>query len=162
MKYVRNMSANAYEVRVVVPSLEEGSKLLALLGERGYRQVSMGSPSQQTQALNSPQKFDIAKANLNKLNNWILISLYKVRATEKANRVTAEKIVAGLQTLPETKNLFIARSEGVVSRTVSMVASAVLGDKLSWVAYEKEKPRRFWLNQEGKKQAELLLGEETK
>lgn len=96
------------------------------------------------------------------MNDWILMSLHKAAATDKASRVTAEKVVGVLRSMPETKSLLVARSEGILSRTVSMVASSVLGDKLSWVGYEKANPRKFWLTEEGEARAKLLLGEEAK
>lgn len=102
---------------------------------------------------------DRAKSSLNKLNNWIVTALYKSNATERTRAVTAEKIVGALRDLPEAGNLFDSHGEGVVSRTVSMIASSVLGDKLAWVAYEKTQPRRFWLTQDGVKKARLMSGE---
>lgn len=101
---------------------------------------------------------DQAKSSLNRLNNWVVIALYKLDATEKGKGATAEKIVGVLKGLPETGGLFDSHSEGAVSRTVSMIASAVLGDMFSWVAYEKTQPRGFWLTQEGVEKARLLLG----
>lgn len=151
--------SDAYEIRVQVSTLDEASKLLKILGENGYSQVSMGQPAS---AGTSPPGalLDRAKSSLNRLNNWILTAIYRSDATEKAKAVTAEKIVGVLQNLPETGGLFDSYSEGVISRTVSMVASSVLGDKFSWVAYERTQPRKFWLTDEGLKKARLLSGEE--
>jgi len=145
----------------LLSTLDDAAKLIKKLGEIGYSQVSMGSPS----SGGAPPHgvlLDRAKSSLNKLNNWIVLAIYKSDAMEKSRAVTAERIVEVLQNLPETGGLFDSHSEGVVSRTVSMVASSVLGDKFSWVAYEKTQPRRFWLTQEGLGKARLLLGEEQR
>jgi hypothetical protein len=148
-----------YEVRVMVSTLDDASKLLRVLEQAGYSQVSMGAPNTgapvPTHAL-----LDKAKSSLNRLNDWIVIALYKTGAMDREHRVTADKIVSALQAMPETGELFDVRGEGVVSRTVSMVASAVLGEKLSLIAFERSQPRTFWLTREGAKKAELLTGDE--
>ena len=147
-----------YEVKVVVPTLDEASSLLKVLGERGYSQVSMGPPAQ-TNPTPSGVLLDQAKSSLNRMNDLIVSALYKLGAIERGKGATAEKIVGVLKSLPEAKDLFGSHSEGIVSRTVSMVASSVLGGKFSWVSYEKSTPRRFWLTAEGVKKARLLSGE---
>ena len=143
----------------MVGTLEEASELLKALGEKGYDKVSMGPPGQ---AAPHPtgELLDEAKSSLNKMNNWIVAALYKLEATEKGTAVTAEKIVGAMRDLPEAGNLFVSRGEGVVSRTVSMVASSVLGSKFSLVAHDGATPRRFWLTAEGAKKARLLAGGE--
>jgi hypothetical protein len=103
---------------------------------------------------------DQAKSSLNKMNNWIVAALYKLKATEKRNAATAEKIVGVMKDLPEAGGLFVSRGAGVIYRTVSMVASSVLGSKLSLVAHDNATPRRFWLTAEGVKKARLLAGGE--
>jgi len=147
-----------YEVRVLVSTLDDATSLLKVLSERGYSQVSMGPPAS---ALPVPTgaTLDSAKSSLNRMNNWIVSALYRVGATSKGKGATAEKIVGALKSLPEAEGLIGSRGEGVVSRTVSMVASSVLGGKFSWVAYEETKPRRFWLTQDGVKKARQLSGE---
>jgi hypothetical protein len=148
-----------YEVRVLVGTLEEASGLLKTLGERGYHKVSMGPPGQ---AAPHPtgELLDEAKSSLNRMNNWIIAALYKLGATEKRTAATSEKIVGAMRDLPEAGSLFVSRSEGVVSRTVSMVASSVLGSKFSLVAHDSAIPRRFWLTAEGVKKARLHAGGE--
>ena len=150
-----------YEVRVLVSTLDDATKLLRVLEEAGYSQVSMGQPSM---SASTPTRalLDRAKSTLNKLNDWVIMALYKSGAKDREHGVTADKIVSALQGLPETEDLFSMRGEGVVSRTVSMVASSVLGDKLSWIAYERAQPRTFWLTGEGTKKAKLLMGEAEK
>jgi hypothetical protein len=147
-----------YEVRVLVSTLDDASKLLKVLEQEGYSQVSMGQPSTgapvHTEAL-----LDRAKSSLNKLNDWIVISLYKAGAVDKAHATTTDKVVSVLRILPDARELIETRGEGIVSRTVSMVASAVVGDKMALAAYEKTQPRKFWLTQEGVKKAKLLVGE---
>ena len=149
-----------YEVKVLVPTLEEASSLLKILGEKGYDKVSMGPPAQAGPAPTGVL-LDQAKSSLNKMNNWILAALHKLGATEKGKAATAEKIVDAMQDLPEAGALFEARGQGVVTRTVSMVASSVLGSKFSIVAYDKTTPRKFWLTAEGVKKARLLSGGEV-
>jgi hypothetical protein len=148
-----------YEVRVLVPTLDDASALLKILGERGYDKVSMGPPAQAGPAPTGVL-LDQAKSSLNKMNNWIMAALYKLGATERGKAATAEKIVGAMQDLPEAGALFESRGKGVVSRTVSMVASSVLGSKFSLVAYDKGTPRKFWLTAEGVKKARLLSGGE--
>jgi hypothetical protein len=144
-----------YEVRVLVPTLEEASSLLKILGEKGYDRVSMGPPAQAGPAPTG-MLLDQAKSSLNRMNNWILAALYRLGATEKGKAATAEKIVEAMKDLPEAGALFDSRGQGVVSRTVSMVASSVLGSKFALVAYDNAAPRRFWLTAEGAKKARLL------
>ena len=146
-----------YEVKVLVPTLEDASSLLKVLGEKGYDKVSMGLPIQAGPALTG-DLLDQAKSSLNKMNNWILAALYTLGATEKGKAATAEKIVGAMKDLPEAGALFGSRGQGVVSRTVSMVASSVLGSKFSLVVYDKATPRRFWLTAKGAKKARILSG----
>ena len=89
-----------YEVRVMVGTLEEASDLLKALGERGYDKVSMGPPGQ---AAPHPtgELLDEAKSSLNKMNNWIVAALYKLKATEKKTAATSGKIVGVMRDLPE-------------------------------------------------------------
>lgn len=148
-----------YEVRVLVPTLEDASGLLKVLGEKGYDKVSMGTPAQAGPAPTG-MLLDQAKSSLNKMNNWIMAALYKLDATEKGKATTAEKIAGAMQDLPEAGALFESRGQGVVTRTVSMVASSVLGSKFSLVACSKGTPRKFWLTAEGVKRARLLSGGE--
>ena len=148
-----------YEVRVLVSTLDDASKLLKVLEERGYSQVSMGQPSVNAQ-VPTGALLDRAKSSLNKLNDWIVIALYRAGAVDKAHATTSNKVVSVLQILPDARELIGTRGEGVVSRTVSMVASAVVGDKMALAAYEKTQPRKFWLTSEGVKKARLLLGED--
>ena len=148
-----------YEVRVLVPTLEGASDLLKTLGEKGYDKVSMGPPAQAGPAPRG-MLLDQAKSSLNKMNNWILAALDELGATEKGKAATAEKIVGVMKDLPEAGGLFDSRGAGVVSRTVSMVASSVLGSKFSLVSHDSATPRRFWLTTEGAKKAELLAGGE--
>lgn len=151
--------SHIYEVKVLVSTLEEASDLLKALGERGYDKVSMGPPAQSTPAPTGAL-LDEARTSLNKMNNWITSALYKLGATEKGRGVTAEKVVATMRDFPEAGSLFVSRGEGVVSRTVSMVASAVLGSKFSLVAHDNATPRRFWLTPAGAKKARLIAGGE--
>ena len=146
-----------YEVKVLVPTLEEASSLLKVLGEKGYDKVSMGPPAQAGTAPTG-MLLEQAKSSLNKMNNWILAALYELGATEKGKAATAEKIVGVMKDLPEAGGLFNSRGAGVVSRTVSMVASSVLGSKFSLVSHDSATPRRFWLSPEGAKKARLLAG----
>ena len=148
-----------YEVKVRVATLEEASDLLKALGEKGYDRVSMGPPAQ-AGPTPTGELLDQAKSSLNKMNNWILAALYKLGATEKGKAATAEKIVGVMKDLPEANGLFGSRGAGVVSRTVSMVASSVLGSKFSLISHNSATPRRFWLTEEGAKRAKLLSGGE--
>ena len=148
-----------YEVKVLVNTLDEASDLLKALGERGYDRVSMGPP---VQAASAPTGalLDEARSSLNKTNNWILAALHNLGATEKGKAATAEKIVGAMKDLPEASGFFASRGAGVVSRTISMVASSVLGSKFSLVSHDSATPRRFWLTTEGAKKARLLAGGE--
>lgn len=148
-----------YEVRVLVPTLGEASSLLKVLGEKGYDKVSVGPPAQAGPAPTG-ELLDQAKSSVNKMNNWILAALHRLGATEKGKAATAEKIVGAMKDLPEAGALFGSRTQGVVSRTVSMVASSVLGSKFSLVVHDSATPRRFWLTTEGAKKARLLAGGE--
>lgn len=102
---------------------------------------------------------DQMKSSLNRLNDWVVVALYKLDATEQGKGATAEKIVGILKDLPEAGDLLESHSESAISRTVSMVASTVLGDVFSWVAYDKTLPGAFWLTQEGVEKARLLSRE---
>ncbi|HXW37279.1 MAG TPA: hypothetical protein VEJ36_05200 [Nitrososphaerales archaeon] len=149
-----------YEVKVTVSTLDDASKLIRSLSELGYSKVSMSQPSS---PLGSPpaELLDRARASLNRLNDWILRSLDTLEAADRIHGVTAEKIVATLRKMPETNAMFNARGEGIVSRTVSMVASSVLGDKFGWVSCDKSHPRRFWLTPNGLQRVQSLKGEST-
>jgi hypothetical protein len=48
--------------------------------------------------------------------------MYKAEATDKAHSTTAERMVKVLRNLPEAGDLVQTRGEGVVSRTIGVVA----------------------------------------
>lgn len=144
----------SYEVKVTVPSLESASELMSRLAEGGYTEVSM-APSGAADSAD----LEHIRAATNRLNDLILGALYRTKALGRDSAVTVDGIVQGLKEMPGTETMFSARGEGVISRTASMVASSILGDKHSWVEYQKTNPRRFWLTAKGAAQAELLLGE---
>gem|GEM_PF-7022619 len=100
-----------YEVKFLVPTLDDASKLLKVLEEAGYSQVSMGQPD----TGNSPPPhalLDRAKSSLNKLNDWIVISVYKAWGLDRDQATTSDKVVDALRTLPDAKELVGTRREG--------------------------------------------------
>jgi hypothetical protein len=152
--------AQEYEVKVVVHSLDEAGRLMKVLGDHGFRGVSMSGPSaSHSVAANSYRDSRAALANFNEL---IIGALRRAGAVDRRSAATVEQMVEALKTLRSAEGVFRSRPEGVVSRTVSMVASAVLADKYSWVAYDPEEPRRFWLTERGLERARLLSGEASR
>jgi 2-keto-3-deoxy-galactonokinase len=141
----------AYSVKVNVDSLDHASRLLKLLEENGYEDVSMdrllssedNSSGQHAEWVRSSNAFG-------RFNELILTSLFRAGATKKNSSVTIDEIIENMKGLSAGREMLERRGEGVVSRTISMVASAVLGNKYGWIAYDDEKePRRYWLTQKG-------------
>ncbi len=136
-----------YDVKIGVKSLEEASRLMVLLELNGFSHVSM------TPAETFDQTYSRERASLNdslgRFNEMILAALVRAEASDEKRGVTIDEIITNLKQLHGSKSIFQGRKEGVVSRTISMVASSVLGDKYGWVAYADSEPRRFWLTEKG-------------
>jgi hypothetical protein len=150
-----------YEVKVMVASLEEAAQLMKLLAANGYSNVSMSqSETRSARSLNAVgSSWARSSSAFGRFNELILASLYRAGADSKSKSVTIEQIVANLKELRGGQEMLEARGEGIISRTVSMVASAVLANKYGWVGYEDTEPRRYWLTESGLEHTGIISGE---
>jgi hypothetical protein len=143
---------NQYEVRVKVRDLADASKIIKLLGELGYKDVEMGPPRP---AFPIGVMARTAEMMRGRFNRAILRALHELKAVDREHAADAEKIIMQLRKNPELAGLFECVPKGIQSRTVTMIASAILGDKHGLVNYDAmQVPRKFWLSEKGKRQAE--------
>lgn len=136
-----------YEVRVRVKTLTDASKLFQLLDTAGFKEVDMGPLREPFPApLFSRMKEDF-RGNINKK---ILKALYRLGAMDMEHAVETEKVVEEMKKDLASENLPARFSEGILSRTVTMITHAILVERHGWVSYDKKQyPRRFWLTDKG-------------
>ncbi len=140
----------SYSVKVKVDSLDHASRLLKLLEENGYEDVSMERlSSSDDNSVRQHAEWARSSNAFGRFNELILASLFRAGATNQKVSVTIEEIIENMRGLGGGQEMLEKRGEGVVSRTVSMVASAVLGNKYGWVANDESEPRRYWLTETG-------------
>lgn len=145
------MSSGSYEIRVAVNSLDQASQLMKILAENGFDEVSMARPFAQDDQSHHRAHSELARSGnaLGRFNELILASLYRSGARSKSRSVTIEEIVENMKQIRGGQEIMESKGEGIISRTISMVASAVLGNKYGWVAYEDTEPRKYWLTEKG-------------
>jgi hypothetical protein len=92
-------------------------------------------------------------------NEAILTALRELNAVDREHAVDVEKIVLQMNKNPKFRDLLRAHarlrcaSKGILSRTVTMIASAILAAKYGLVSYDvSHVPRRFWLTKKGLEQ----------
>jgi len=138
---------DAYEVRVKVKTLTDASKVIQILDTAGYKEVEMGPPRGHFPAEMFARMVMTTRGRLNKM---ILRALYRLGAANEEHGVEIDKVVEEMKRDPESANLARCSSEGVLSRTVTMVTHAILVEKHGWVSYDrKQTPRKFWLTEKG-------------
>jgi len=143
---------NQYEVRVKVKTLSDASKIIQMLGEIGYKDVEMGPPRP---AFPMEAVAKAAEAMKGRFNEAILRALYELKATDKEHAADVERIIVQLKKNPEFAGLLECTSEGILSRTITMIASAILADKSGLVSYDATQiPKKFWLTKKGVEQVE--------
>jgi hypothetical protein len=135
---------NVYEIRVKVGSLTDVSKIIQILDEAGYKDVEMGPIAGASEVMKGH------------FNEAILRALHELDATDKKHAVDIEKIILQMRQIPKFRELLRVHgrmrcaSKGVLDRTVTMIASAILADKYGWVSYDAtQAPRKFWLTKKG-------------
>lgn len=138
---------DVYEVRVRVKTLADASKVIQMLDTAGYKEVEMGPPRGHFPGEMFARMALTARGRLNKM---ILRALYRLGAVDREHGVEINKVIEEMKKDPESANLARGPPEGVLSRTVTMVAHAILAEKHGWVSYDqKQTPRRFWLTEKG-------------
>jgi len=145
---------NLYEVRVKVKTLADASKVIQILDEAGYREVEMGPPRP---PLPIEPVARAAAVMRGRFNIAILKALQELGATDKEHALSVEEIIAQMEKTPKFVGLLECMPQGILSRTVNMIASVVLADKHGLVSYdEKGIPRKFWLTEKGAQKANAL------
>lgn len=140
-----------YEIRVRVKTLGDASKIIQILDEAGYREVEMGPPRGPWPTELSTRMAETVRGRLNKM---ILRALHRLGALDKEHAVDADKIVEEMKKDRESGGLVQCSPEGILTRTVAMIAPAILAEKHGWVSYDAEQtPRRFWLTKIGIQEA---------
>jgi hypothetical protein len=149
---------NGYEIRVRVKTLTEASKIIQMLDNAEYKNVEMGRPRPMFLREDVRRATEVMKGQFNKA---ILMALRELNAVDREYAVDVEKIVLQMDKNPEFRGLLRAHarvrcaSKGVLSRTVTMIASAILADRYGLVSYDMSHvPRRFWLTKKGLEQVE--------
>jgi len=141
-----------YEVRVKAKNLADASKIIQILDEAGYREVEMGPPRP---PLPTEAIVRAAEVVRGRFNEAILKALRELGATDKEHASSVEEVIAQMKKNPEFAGLFECTPQGILSRTINMIASAILADKHGLVSYdEKQVPRKFWLTKKGTAKAE--------
>lgn len=140
-----------YEVRVRVRTLSDASKIIQILDTAGYKDVEMGPPRGPFPA----EMFaKLAEATRGRLNKMILRALHRLGAVDKEHGVEVDKVVDEMKKDSQTGDLARCSPEGILARTVAMIAPAVLAEKHGWVSYDpRQTPRRFWLTEKGIEEA---------
>lgn len=136
-----------YEIRVRVKTLADTMKIIQLLDSAGYRDVEMGPPMRPF----PPRMFArMAETVRGRVNKVVLRAIQCLGAVDKDHGVTVDKIVKEMKRDPEFGDMVRCSPEGVLERTVAMIAPAVLAERHGWVSYDPGQfPRRFWLTPEG-------------
>jgi len=146
-----------YEVRVKVKTLSEASKIIQILDEAGYRDVEMGPPRAPH---HTAMLAKMAETVRGRVNRMILRAMHRLGALNREHAVDAERIVEEMKNDPESGGLVkCSHHEGVLTRTVAMIASSILAEKYGWVGYDPDcAPRRFWLTDKGVREVESNRG----
>jgi DNA-directed RNA polymerase specialized sigma54-like protein len=141
---LEELMESGYEIRVRVRTLTDVSKIIQILDERGYRNIEMEPITEATEIMKG------------RFNEAILMALQELDATDKKHAINVEKIILQMRQIPKFRELLSAHgrmrciSKGVLNRTVTMIASAILADKYGWVSYDATQvPRKFWLTKKG-------------
>lgn len=147
---------NEYEIRVRVKTLTDVSKIIQMLDKAGYKNVEMGHPRPLLSIEEVRKGIEVMKGHFNEA---ILMALSELNAVDREHAVDVEKIVQQMDKNPEFRDLLRAHarvrcaSKGVLSRTVTMIASAILADRYGLVSYDvSHVPRIFWLTKKGLEQ----------
>jgi hypothetical protein len=142
-----------YEIRVKVKTLAEVSEVIRMLGKAGYKDVEMGPPRPLFLMKDKRGAAEVTKGRFNEL---ILRALHDLGATDKEHAVDVEKIIQQMKQNPEFRDLLKAHahlrcaSKGILTRTVTMITSAILADKHGLVHYDAtQTPKKFWLTRKG-------------
>jgi len=134
-----------YEIRVRVKTLADASKIIQWLDTAGYKELEMGPPRPPL-----PPRPPFPEEMGGRLNKIILGALYRLGAVDKEHGVEVDKVVEEMKKDPEFGDHVRWSPEGIIARTVAMVAPAILAEKHGWVSYDPaQTPRRFWLTQKG-------------
>ena len=136
-----------YEIRVKLNTLADASKVIQILDVAGYKEIEMGPPRG-----HFPGEIlaKMVKATRGHHNRMILRALYRLGAIDRERGVEIDKVIEEMKKDLESVNLSQGHPEGVLSRTVTMVTSAILAEKHGWVNYDKKQmPRKFWLTNNG-------------
>lgn len=151
-----------YEVRVRVKTLADASKIIQALDTAGYKDVEMGTPRAHFPTEMFGRMAEAARGRRHYLwiNRLILRALYRLGAVDREHGVEIDKVVKEMKKNPESVNLAQHSSNGILSRTVTMVAHAILAEKHGWVSYDPgQTPRRFWLTEKGIEKAKIDVTE---
>jgi len=141
---------DGYEVRVKVEDLTDAVKVIDTLRKAGYTKIEMGPPRA---AMPIHIMKRMAEAYRGRFNKIVLKALLELNAVDKAHAAQVEDIVEKIRgSLGHDLTKFLPH--GILSRTVSMIAAGVLAGKYGWVEFDmSQMPRRFWLTEEGVREA---------
>ncbi len=120
-----------YEVRARVRTLADASKIIQLLDSVGYKEVGIGPPRPH---LSTEMFAKAAEAIRGRLNKMVLRALQRLEAFDEKHGLEVEKMVEKMKNDHAHGDLVRCSPEGIIARTVSMVAPAVLAEKIGWVA----------------------------
>ncbi len=135
-----------YEVKVRAKTLAEALKIIQLLDTSGYKEVEMGPPRPPPTGMITRMAYHFR----GRLNKIILRALHRLGAVDREHGVEADKLVGEMKRDTISGYYVRSSSEGIISRTVTMVCSAILAEKHGWVSYDLEQtPRIFWLTEKG-------------
>ncbi|MFQ6134723.1 MAG: hypothetical protein ACE5KU_02765 [Nitrososphaerales archaeon] len=146
------MDENGYEVRVKVRDLAGATKIIQMLSDAGYTDVEMGS----SRTFWPRDHMNRMEAYRGYFKRMILKAMLDLNALDRKRAVSVDDIVGKIRSGTEL-HLHRCSREGVLTRTVSMITSAVLAGRYGWVEVDGSKtPRRFWLTEAGVKAAKEI------
>ena len=127
---------DSYEVRVRVRSLAETSKVIQVLDAAGHRDVEKGRGREPFPL--ALMTANLAEAFQGRLNRIILRALYRLRSVDKEHGMEIDEIVEEMKKDTDIGEFLRHALEGVLTRTVAIVASAILSERHGWLIYDSE------------------------
>ncbi len=129
--------------------LADARKIIQILDDAGFSEIEMG-PFRTFWPRDHMSHMEAYRGHFKRM---ILKTMLDLKAFDRKRSVGVGDIVKKIKSGAE-HNLSFCSHEGVLTRTVSMIASAVLAGKYGWVEVDGPKAsRRFWLTEAGVKAA---------
>lgn len=138
-------NVEGYNIELSVTSLADVQKMVDTMKKMGFVDFSIMAKHQ----VNPAEEYEWKKRKIKRYNNFILASLSFAKAVDEKSALTADEILeVGINNLP-TFLPVTPLNQGVVGRTINMLATVTLANKRGQVKYTKTEPKKFWITPEG-------------